>query len=164
MKHYIISVKENILLFLGIIINFIAPVQAIILALLFAIGVDFITGILRARKQKERITSRRMSDTAGKILIYLGGTLLMFILEKAFVGELVSIFTSIPFFATKSLALFFACVEFISIGENIQVAFNVSFIQWFKQILKRAKYIKSEVSDLTKDDTDKKNTPVEQVQ
>lgn len=49
---------------------FLAPMHSIIFSMLFLVFCDAITGVIAARKKKEKITSSKLSRTISKILVY----------------------------------------------------------------------------------------------
>lgn len=153
-------IKQHLDVLFGIVAAFLLPVKGIILAVIVIVVVDLITGLLRAKKNKEQITSRRLSNTASKLLLYLGGVLLFFVMEKYLVGDVVKLFVDMDYFLTKCLAIFFSAVELLSIKENTEVVFNFKYWEFFKKLLNRSKMIKDEIKEVIKDD-DKKNEGAE---
>ena len=70
-------------------------------------------------------------------------------------GEFVVSFTSIQFFLTKVVAVFFAGIELISINENLTEGFGINLFKQFEQMLLRVKEVKEDIGDvieLKKDD------------
>ena len=74
---YSIAEKAIILL-----LAFLAPVAKVILAVLFLIFVDLVTGLWASIKEKQTITSSALSRTIGKILIYSTTIIVAYVVNK----------------------------------------------------------------------------------
>lgn len=105
------------------IITILAPLQASILAIGFLIVADLIMGLIAAHKTGEKITSRRLKDTAVKMLVY------NLLLVSGFVAQTYLI-EFIPF--TKIVLSFLAIVEIYSLGESFQKITGLSFVKYLK--------------------------------
>lgn len=102
------------LLTLGItILAVLAPVQSLMFALCGLIAIDLVTGLWRARRAKEKITSNGLRRTVTKVLAYNLAIITGFILEQYFVGSILP--------AAKIIASFIAVTEVKSILENVSV-------------------------------------------
>jgi hypothetical protein len=78
------------------------------------IATDLITGIVKAKQQKQPITSARLRDTVSKFLIYEVSVMVAFLSEKYLLGD------AIP--AVKILSAMIGAVELKSILENLNAA------------------------------------------
>ncbi len=89
----------------------IAPIHTLIYAVFFLIGVDLVTGIWKAVKSNEPITSRRMRETVAKLVGYMLALLSCFAMDKILgLGDI-----SLARLSAAGLAV----VEAKSIAENL---------------------------------------------
>lgn len=146
-KSFILLIKKNILIFLQVIASFLIPIKILIYLVGLMIIIDTISGIWKAKKTGEALTSHKLSRAISKMLLYQLALITFFILEKYLLGEFVLIFTAIPYFLTKVVAVFISFVEIVSINENITIIYGFNFLKEFKNFLFRAKKIKKELED-----------------
>ncbi len=90
-----------------------APIHVLIYAVFFLIGVDLLSGVWKAFKAKEAITSRRMRETVGKLAGYMLALLTCFAIDKILGLNDISI--------ARLTAGGLAFVEAKSIAENLTV-------------------------------------------
>jgi len=119
------------------------PIKELMLTIGFLVGADMIVGIWKAIKLKQRIRSRRMSDTITKLMLYQLAIMSGFLIEKFIIIELIPI--------TKLIATVIAIIEFKSIVESIEAVTGKDIWSKLKVIIGR----KSE--DITDAMTDGKN-------
>jgi phage-related holin len=91
---------------------FFEPVSLMLYLTIFAVGIDLISGLFKAWKLKEKITSTRLRDTSLKLFLYLG--LIMLVYGIQFVC-----LWGIPI--SNIVASFVLFAEAVSIAENIDV-------------------------------------------
>jgi len=139
--------KEKIGVLVSVIISFIIPIKPLLLIIGLIICIDTITGIYKVFKTKEKFSSRKLSRTISKMVLYLACIILIFSLDKLLLGELISSFVTVQFFTTKVVAMFLVTVELISIKENIKAATKVDIWKKFKGLLRRAKEEKDEIGN-----------------
>ena len=139
--------KEKIRILLSVVIAFIAPIKPLLIVIGLVICIDTISGIYKVFKTKEKFSSRKLSRTISKMVLYLGSIILIFILDKYLLGEVVKIFTTVDLFPTKTWTMFLVGVELLSIRENIKAATKVDIWEKFKSILRRAKEEKDEIGN-----------------
>ena len=142
--------KSKILVLIQVICAFLLPIKPLIILVGFLIILDTISGIWKAKKIKEEITSRKLSRIISKMLLYQCGLITFFILEKYLFGEFIIAFSSIEFLFTKIVAVFFCCIELTSLNENIKVVYGQNFFQLFKSMLTRVMETKKQFSDISK--------------
>lgn len=94
-------------------LSFFSPVQLILKALLWAVGIDLIFGIWASRKAHKPITSRRARKSAIKTLCYVVLVLLLYALEITFLDEWA--------IGYKVAAGLMCLTEVLSIGESMVV-------------------------------------------
>lgn len=119
------------------------PIKELMLTIGFLVGADMVVGIWKALKLKQRIRSRRMSDTITKLLLYQIAIMSGFLIETFIIAELIPI--------TKLVATVIAVIEFKSIIESIESVTGKDLWSKIKSIIGR----KSE--DITDAMTDGKN-------
>ncbi len=119
------------------------PIKELMLTIGFLVGADMVVGIWKALKLKQRIRSRRMSDTITKLLLYQIAIMSGFLIETFIISELIPI--------TKLVATVIAVIEFKSIIESIESVTGKDLWGKIKTIIGR----KSE--DITDAMTDAKN-------
>ena len=129
------------------IIAFFEPTKEILLVVIFTVAIDLLSGIAKARKLKEKITSFRLRDTVIKLFFYLSLILIVFGLQFVCLWNipLVNIIGSFTIFA-----------ELISISENLDILTNnkLGISKFIKRI--RSKWLKN-VDDKI-ENTDNTNT------
>jgi hypothetical protein len=119
------------------------PIKELMLTIGFLVAADMVVGIWKALKLKQRIRSRRMSDTVTKLLLYQIAIMSGFLIETFIISELIPI--------TKLVATVVAVIEFKSIIESIESVTGKDLWSKIKTIIGR----KSE--DITDAMTDGKN-------
>ena len=158
MKEFLINLsllmtklKASLIGIASIIGAFLLPIAPLIYIVTAFIGMDTIMGILRARKTKEKVTSRRMSKIASKSFLYLGSLVLIFVVETYIAHDFIKAFTSIELFLTKLMAATLVFIEAKSVNENYEIISGVSIWDKFKELLSRGKELKKEFGELTED-------------
>lgn len=106
-----------------------SPVVPILLTVGTLITIDFIIGLWRAYKMKEKITSRKMGNTISKMLLYQLMILSLFLLETFILTDI------LPF--TKIAAGLISVVEIKSISESIEKVTGVNVWTKLVKIIKR---------------------------
>jgi hypothetical protein len=120
------------------------PIKELMLTIGFLVGADMVVGIWKALKLKQRIRSRRMSDTVTKLLLYQIAIMSGFLIESFIISELIPI--------TKLVATVIAVIEFKSIIESIESVTGKDLWSRIKTIIGR----KSEdITDAMTDGKDK---------
>lgn len=88
-----------------------APIKAMVLTTLLLIAVDLITGLLAAKKRKEKLSSAGIRRTFTKFTIYMTGILVGFLAETYMLDGFIAI--------SKIAAGLISIVEMKSILENL---------------------------------------------
>lgn len=88
------------------------PIKPLIITVGFLCIADMVVGIWKAIKNKETISSKRMSDTVTKLMLYQLAIVSGFLIEKYVIEELVPI--------TKTIGTVISIIEFKSIVESIE--------------------------------------------
>lgn len=128
MPHKILILKIFAANFFGLLvtylISFFTPLTWWLVAVGLFVGVDFITGILKSKKQGEEIKSKKMFTTVTKFIAYGLGIIVAHSLSLLF-------FPDFP--AVKLIAGFVAFIEVKSLDENIK---GITGFSLFGDILK----------------------------
>lgn len=130
------DIKLIMLNFFISICAFFAPLGVLALAVGIAITLDTVTGLIKAYKTKQDITSRKFSQIIIKMFVYQSSLLTLFVVDHFLLDELVKNFTEIHYASTKIGALVLVLTEFKSINENFKAVFNVDIIQFVKNLIK----------------------------
>jgi len=88
------------------------PIKELMLTIGFLVFADLVVGLWKAMKLKQRIRSRRMSDTVTKLLLYQLAIISSFLIEKYVITEMLPI--------AKLVGTVIAIIEFKSIIESIE--------------------------------------------
>jgi hypothetical protein len=145
----IMAVLKKILI---VIMAFILPIKFLLVVTGLAIFLDTITGIYKAIKIKDSITSRKLSNILSKFLLYESAILFAYILDKYLLGEFTIFIVNIPLLITKIVTVTLVFIEVFSINENIRIITGISFFQKFKDFVTRAKNIKEDIVELKKNE------------
>ena len=105
------------------------PIKELMLTIGFLVAADMVVGIWKALKLKQRIRSRRMSDTITKLLLYQIAIMSGFLIESFIIAELIPI--------TKLVATVIAVIEFKSIIESIESVTGKDLCSKIKTIIGR---------------------------
>lgn len=113
-----IEVKDCILLTISAAVAFTTPIHGLMAGVGFLIFADLITGIWRAWKKGEKITSSELKRTISKCLLYNLAILSGFVIEYLGVGQFVPV--------SKIIASTIGVVEFKSMLENFEAITGIS--------------------------------------
>ena len=142
------NIKVNAMKLGSILLSFFLPIQGILIGIGFAISLDTFTGIWKAIKKEESITSRKLSRLISKTLLYESAIMLFYVMDYFLINELVTQLFSVPFLVTKCVALVLFSIEAISINENIKEITGEDIWSRAKALLSRIKEIKQDVDDI----------------
>jgi hypothetical protein len=133
-------------------IAFLAPIQGILITVGVLILADTILGVWKARKLKEKISSRKLSQIISKMFLYEGTIVLFFMIDKFILGDILQQFFAVEYLLTKVVALVLASIEVFSMDENYRAVKTHGLWYAFKRLVSRAKDVKSELKDFDLDD------------
>ena len=133
---------------ISICLAFFLPISGILIMIGVLIVIDTVTGIKKANKLKEKITSRKLSAIISKLALYEMTVIMFFLIDRFILNDIVLTFFSVVFMLTKIVALVLASVEVISINENIKVIStkNLDLWQSAKALFARAKEVKDDLN------------------
>jgi hypothetical protein len=112
------------------------------------ICIDTITGIWKANKLEEKITSRKLSAIISKLGLYEMTVIMFFLIDQFILNDIILTFFSVPFMLTKVVALVLASIEVMSINENYKVVKGIDLWQSMKLLFARAKDIKDDINKI----------------
>jgi hypothetical protein len=133
-------------------IAFLAPIQGILITVGVLILADTILGLWKARKLKEKISSRKLSQIISKMFLYEGTIILFFMIDKYILGDILQQFFAVEYLLTKVVALVLASIEVFSMDENYRAVRKYGLWHAFKRLVGRARDVKSELKDFDLDD------------
>lgn len=133
---------------LAIVTAFFLPISGILFLVGFAILVDTITGIWKARKLKIKITSRKLSAIVSKLFLYELAVIGFYLIDKFILNDIVLVFFSVPLMLTKILSLVLVSIEVMSINENYKAVKSIDIWQALKNLFSRAKEIKTDINEI----------------
>ena len=126
---------------------FLAPIQGILITVGVLILADTILGVWKARKLKEKISSRKLSQIISKMFLYEGTIVLFFMIDKFMLGDILQQFFAVEYLLTKVVALVLASIEVFSMDENYRAVRTYGLWHAFKKLVGRARDVKEELKD-----------------
>jgi hypothetical protein len=133
---------------LAIVGAFFLPISGILFLVGFAIFVDTLTGIWKAKKLKIKITSRKLSAVISKLFLYELAVIGFYLIDFWILNDIVKQFFSVPLMLTKILSLVLVSIEVMSINENYFAIRKISIWQGMKNLFSRAKEIKQDINGI----------------
>ncbi len=137
---------------MAIILSFFLPIVGILILIAASVILDTITGIWKAKKLKQPITSRRLSAIISKILLYEATVMLFYAMDYFLLNDIVISFFSIELLTTKILALVLVSIEVISINENYRAIYQKDLWDALKNLFARAKEVTSDFKNIKKNE------------
>jgi hypothetical protein len=133
--------KNSLFILTATFFTILAPVQPLVLIAILAIFIDTIFGVWRSVKKGgwQAFKSRRLSDTIGKSLLYSGGIIFAFLIEKYIAGDIIAHFISIELIMTKFVAFFCVIVEVKSINESYESVTGKNILSAMRKFVTRSK-------------------------
>ena len=142
------SIQKYIIQLLSVVSAFFLPISGILFLIGFAILVDTITGIWKAKKLKIKITSRGLSAIVSKLFLYEVAVILTYLIDKFILNDILLQFFSVPLMLTKILSLVLVSIEAISISENYKAVKGIDLWQAMKLLFARARDIKQDIDTI----------------
>jgi len=153
------ALKSKWPIYLSMVSAFFMPITGLMFLIGFAIFVDTITGVWKAKKLKQPITSRKLSTVISKMLLYEVTVILFYLIDYFILNDIVLTFFSVPLMLTKMLALVLVSIEVVSINENYKAVKGLDLWVSAKNLITRAKEIKRD-ADQIRHDQDITGTPI----
>jgi len=142
------TIKQSFTQLLTVIAAFFLPISGILFLIGFAIVVDTITGIWKAKKLKIQITSRKLSTIISKMMLYEVAVIGFYLIDFWILNDIILKFFSVPLMLTKILSLILVSIEVMSINENYKAVKGIDIWQGMKNLFARAKEIKTDLNGL----------------
>ena len=142
------SIQKEILTLTSIIFAFFLPISGILIMIGVLIAIDTFTGIWKANKLKEKITSRKLSGIISKLALYEITVIMFFLIDNFILNDIILTFFSVPFMLTKVVALVLASIEVMSINESYKQVYHLDLWQSMKLLFARAKEIKEDLNKI----------------
>ena len=133
---------------LTIIGAFFLPISGILFLIGFAILLDTLTGIWKAKKLGISITSRKLSAIVSKLFLYEVAVIGFYLIDYFILNDIILTFFSVPLMLTKILSLVLVSIECISINENYFQIRGISVWDSMKLLFSRAKEIKGDLNEI----------------
>ena len=133
---------------LAVVGSFFLPISGILFLVGFAIIVDTLTGLWKAKKLKIPITSRKLSAIVSKMFLYELAVIGFYLIDFWILNDIIMKFFSVPLMLTKILALILISIETMSINENYIQIRGISIWQSMKLLFARAKEIKNDINGI----------------
>jgi len=146
----LLSIQTNLLTLISIITAFFLPISGIIFLVGFLILIDTITGVWKAKKLKQPITSRKLSAIISKLALYEVAVIMLYLIDYWILDAIVLKFFSVPLMVTKITALTLCSIELISISENYKIIYGLNIWESLKNLLKRGAELKDDVDKIKK--------------
>jgi hypothetical protein len=144
----ILSIQQELLTLISICLAFFIPISGILIMIGVLISIDTLTGIWKAKKLGEKITSRKLSSIISKLALYEVTVIMFFLIDQFILNDIILTFFSVPFMLTKVVALVLASIEVMSINENYKVVKGIDLWQSMKLLFARAKDIKDDINKI----------------
>ena len=133
---------------LAVVGAFFLPISGILFLVGFAIFVDTLTGIWKAKKLKIPITSRKLSAVISKLFLYELAVIGFYLIDFWILNDIIKQFFSVELMLTKILSLVLVSIEVMSINENYFAIRKISIWQGMKNLFSRAKEIKQDINGI----------------
>ena len=146
----LISIQSELLTLISICFAFFLPISGILIMIGVLIAIDTFTGIWKAKKLGEKITSRKLSSIISKLALYEVTVIMFFLIDKFILNDIILTFFSVPFMLTKVVALVLASIEVMSINENYKSVKQIDLWGSLKNLLARSAEIKEDIKKIKK--------------
>ena len=143
-----LSIQSELLTLISICFAFFLPISGILIMIGVLISIDTITGIWKAKKIGDKITSRKLSSIISKLALYELTVIMFFLIDRFILNDIILTFFSVPFMLTKVVALVLSSIEVMSINENYKVVKGIDLWQSMKLLFARAKEVKDNLNKL----------------
>lgn len=118
-----------------------SPVTPLVIIAISFIWMDTLFGIWRSVKLKgwKSFRSRKLSAIISKSLLYSGGIVAVFFLEKYVIADILGLFVSVDLILTKAFTFFCTFIEIKSINESYEDITGKNILKALKEFLTRTK-------------------------
>lgn len=133
---------------LGALLLFITPIKPLLLVVGLMIIIDTIFGIIRSNKLGIKFTSSRFYSFFKKNFVYQLLIITTYLLDINLIGEFTTPFISIDLLTTKIIAVAICYNEFISINENVNIAYGIDIMKYINKLFQFSKKVKDGFDEL----------------
>ncbi len=144
----LLTIQSKIFTLLSICMAFFLPISGILIMILVLIAIDTFTGIWKAKRKKQKVTSRKLSAVISKLALYEVTVIMFYLIDQFILNDIILTFFSVPFMLTKVTALVLASIEVMSINENYKIVKGIDLWQSMKLLFARAKDIKDDINKI----------------
>ena len=148
--NFLTFIKAKLVMFIGSILTFVAPIQWVFVIIFIAMLVDTVYAIKVEIKTKGRQSFRSKLLRLGlshKVFKYFGSTFLLYMIDVYIFGGALFGFN---YLLSKSIAMIWVYTELKSYDENAQKLGKKPFIDTAKEALGFYKGVKKQMKDLDK--------------
>lgn len=133
--------NTKLALFLLSLFTILTPVFPLVLITIGFIWLDTFFGVWRSVKLGgwKAFRSRRLSAIISKSILYSGGIVSVFFLEKYILADILGLFISVDLILTKAFTFFCAFIEIKSINESYEDITGKNILKALKEFLTRTK-------------------------
>jgi hypothetical protein len=149
MKNLILS---HLSVFIKVLTVFFYPIKGIIVLVTLSVLLDTIFGIWKAKKLKEKITSKKArKGFVPKLLSYIGVIMLIYMCDFFIINDFTKMIIDFDFLSTKFIALALFSIEVKSIDESYKSVKGRSFIDKITSFFIKARNFNKEIKDSFKE-------------
>lgn len=149
MKNLILS---HLGVFIKVLTVFFYPIKGIIILVAISTILDTIFGIWKAKKLKEKITSKKArTGLVPKLLSYIGVIMLIYTCDFFIINDFTKMIIDFDFLSTKFIALALFSIEIKSIDESYKAVKGCSFIEKITSFFIKARNFNKEIKDSFKE-------------
>ncbi len=109
--------------------TYLLPVHSVIYIMVFMVSIDMLTGLWKARKKHEEITSKKLGDTIEKMILYMIGIITSYVLQQHIGIEIIK-----PLWVFGTLII---TREYVSIIENIEAITGTKLVAVIRNQINR---------------------------
>jgi hypothetical protein len=142
------NIRLSFMKLLAVVGAFFLPISGILFLVGFAIMVDTLTGLWKAKKLKIPITSKKLSSVISKMMLYETAVIGFYLIDFWILNDIILKFFSVPLMLTKILSLVLVSIEVMSINENYKAVKGIDIWQGMKNLFARAKEIKTDINGI----------------
>lgn len=143
MPHRLATVGQKVAAYfsqiLAVLISFVSPIFGVLIAVFAFIILDTIVGVWKAKKIKQKVTSKRLSSIINKLLVYQLTVITFFVLDCFIINLVMLEFFTVEFALTKVIAVILISIEFFSINESYEEATGKGLVARFKDLVSKVK-------------------------
>lgn len=145
MENYTIILKGMISSLFVTLVAIFAPIVSLMLLVGLAIALDTFSGLWKAYKTDEEITSRKMNGAIIKMVLYQSAIILFYLVDLYILKGAFSVLSGQPILLTKLIACWLVVTEIKSLNENYLAVTGKDIIKNTAQSIKGIRNFYSEI-------------------